>query len=97
MFLIDPDRAQQFITDINTAADKLELARDLVGRARWNYSPETDRVSGNFADQSVRMSDYARAAADQHQQGLREVANELLRQLNGYWQVEQTNTPGAQP
>ena len=97
MFLVDPDRAQQFITDINTAADKLESARALVGDARWNCSPEADRVSGNLADQAAKMSDNARVSAIQHQETLREIANGLQSQLTAYRQAEQANSLGERP
>ncbi len=94
MFLIDPDRAQEFINDISAAAARLSEARNLVARARWDYLHEADRVSGNFAVQAARMSDNARAAAVRHQEALIDVARELERQLTAYRQAEQINTPG---
>jgi hypothetical protein len=97
MFLIDPDRAQQLISDIRSAALTLTDARWILTGAQWTYTPNSDRVSANFADQAATMSNRAIEAADHHHQALVEVAHELQRQFDDYQEVELANTPGVRP
>lgn len=94
-FLIDPDKAEPFIAEVRSAAERLENAK-LAARQAGDIEvvPGGDLVTENAAIQAKKMAGNALSALDAYQRQLFATADELQDQLAAYRATEQANTTG---
>lgn len=92
-FLIDPDRAEQFITEVRDAAAWLDRAKSAATYAgAVEPSPGGDPVTENAAVQAKKMAKNCWTALDAYQRQLFATADQLQDQLAAYRAAEQANT-----
>jgi hypothetical protein len=91
-FLVDPDRAENFITEVDGCVHMLDDAKQAARDAGDVKPPGGDPVTENAVIQANTMAENALQAITAYQERLRSTVAGLQADLAAYHTAEQNNT-----